>query len=162
MEKGKILGGGGAPGAPPQHPPLLHIFASINSKPSLVQIMQWFVASSAPTHCQNQSWLFINWTHGNKFQWNLNLNFIIFIQQNAFENAGRKMATICLGRNALMNAAPNICWVIWFMWLPSWHNNGCQCFTNVYHPGFAAVVLEQSPILYDCPNGSEATLKNMG
>ena len=29
--------------------------------------------------------LIINWTPGNKFQWSLNQNFIIFIQENAFE-----------------------------------------------------------------------------
>ena len=27
-----------------------------------------------------------NWTPGNKFQWNLNRNPVIFIQENAFEN----------------------------------------------------------------------------
>ena len=29
---------------------------------------------------------YITWTNGNKFQWNLNQNFIISIQENAFEN----------------------------------------------------------------------------
>ena len=33
-----------------------------------------------------QSWNIVNWTLGNKLQWNLNLNSNIFIQENAFEN----------------------------------------------------------------------------
>ena len=37
-------------------------------------------------HYLNQCWFIVNWTHGNKFQWNLNLNFIIFIRGDAFEN----------------------------------------------------------------------------
>ena len=48
--------------------------------PSLVQ------AYSAPSHYLNQCWIIVNWTPGNKFQWNLNRNYIIFIQENAFEN----------------------------------------------------------------------------
>ena len=40
-----------------------------------------------PSHYLNQCWLIVNWTLGNKFQWNLKLNSIIFIQENAFENA---------------------------------------------------------------------------
>ena len=34
----------------------------------------------------NQCWVIDNWTPGNIFQWNLNLNSIIFIQENAIEN----------------------------------------------------------------------------
>ena len=44
----------------------------------------------APCHYLNQCWLIVNWTPGNKFQWNLNLNSLIFIQENAFE------ITVCL------------------------------------------------------------------
>ena len=33
----------------------------------------------------NQCYLIVNWTPGNKFQWNFNRNSIIFIQENAFE-----------------------------------------------------------------------------
>ena len=45
----------------------------------------WRVACSAPSHYLNQCWHIVNWTHWNKFQWNLNHNSIIFIQENAFE-----------------------------------------------------------------------------
>ena len=42
----------------------------------------------------NQCWLIVNRTPGNKFQWNLNRNSTIFIQENSFEkvvcqNGGR-------------------------------------------------------------------------
>ena len=47
---------------------------------------QWLVACSAPSHYLNQFWLIVNWIPGNKFQLNLYRNFIIFIQENAFEN----------------------------------------------------------------------------
>ena len=36
----------------------------------------------------------VNWTPGNKFQWNLNRNLCIFIQENAFENIVCKIAAI--------------------------------------------------------------------
>ena len=49
-------------------------------------LRQWLVAYSAPSHCLNQCWPIVNWTPGNKFQWNLNWNSVIFIQENAFEN----------------------------------------------------------------------------
>ena len=49
-------------------------------------LSQWLVAYSAPSHCLNQCWPIVNWTPGNKFQWNLNRNSVIFIQENAFEN----------------------------------------------------------------------------
>ena len=38
----------------------------------------------------------MNWTLGNKLQWNLNRNSCIFIQENAFENVVWKMAAIDL------------------------------------------------------------------
>ena len=38
--------------------------------------------------------MIVNWTIGNKFQWNLNQNSNIFIQENAFENVTWKMAAI--------------------------------------------------------------------
>ena len=45
-------------------------------------------------HNLNQCWNIVNWTLGNKFQWNLNKNSNIFIQENAFENVVWKMAAI--------------------------------------------------------------------
>ena len=54
------------------------------------------------TKCSN----IVNWTLGNKFQWNLNRNSSIFIQQNGFENVVWKMAAICLGLNVLILGVP--------------------------------------------------------
>ena len=47
----------------------------------------------APSHYLNQCWNIVNWTLGNKLQWNLNRNLNIFIEENAFENVW-KMAAI--------------------------------------------------------------------
>ena len=47
---------------------------------------QWIGACSAPSHCLNKCWNIVNWTRGNKLQWNLNRNLNIFIQESAFEN----------------------------------------------------------------------------
>ena len=47
----------------------------------------WLVPCSAPCNNLNQCWLIVNWTPGNKFQWNSNLNSDIFIHENAFEIA---------------------------------------------------------------------------
>ena len=50
----------------------------------------------------NQWWLFVNWTLVNKFQWNLNQNTTIFIQENKFENAIYKMVAISLDLSVLV------------------------------------------------------------
>ena len=42
----------------------------------------------------NQCWNIVNWIIKNKFQWILNLNLYIFIQENAFKNVICKMAAI--------------------------------------------------------------------
>ena len=46
------------------------------------------------SHYLNQCWNIVNWTIGNKLQWNFNRNENIFIQENAFENIVWKMAAI--------------------------------------------------------------------
>ena len=43
---------------------------------------------------KQQYWNIVNWTLGNKLQWNLNRDLYIFIQENAFENVVRKLAAI--------------------------------------------------------------------
>ena len=45
----------------------------------------WLVALPAPSHYLNQCWDIVNWTLGNKLQWNLNRNLNIFIEENTFE-----------------------------------------------------------------------------
>ena len=59
---------------------------------ALVQIMACDL--SAPSHYLNQFWNIVNWTLGNKFQWNFRQNTPISIQENAFENVVWKMASI--------------------------------------------------------------------
>ena len=48
----------------------------------------------APSHNLFQCWNILNWTLGNKLQWNFNHKFYIFIQENAFEKSIWKMAAI--------------------------------------------------------------------
>ena len=52
------------------------------------------VAWPVPSHYLNQCWNTVNWTLGNKQQWNLHQNSYLFIQENAFENVVWKMAAI--------------------------------------------------------------------
>ena len=51
-------------------------------------------------------WNIVIWTRGKKFQWNLNRNFYIFIQENAFENVVWKMATILSRPQCVKNKIP--------------------------------------------------------
>ena len=44
--------------------------------------------------CVNQWCNIVNWSLGNKLQWNLDGNLYIFIQENAFENVVWKMSAI--------------------------------------------------------------------
>ena len=55
---------------------------------------QWLVTYSAPSHCLNQCWVIIIWTHMNKVQWNFHQNIKLFIHENAFESIVCKMAAI--------------------------------------------------------------------
>ena len=50
-------------------------------------------------HYLNQCWYSVNWSLGDKLQWNLNRNFCIFIQENAFECSSGKWRPSCLGLN---------------------------------------------------------------
>ena len=47
-----------------------------------------------PSHYLNQCWNIINWTLGNKLQWNFNRNSYIFIHENALKIVVWKKATI--------------------------------------------------------------------
>ena len=77
-----------------------HIYALLN-RSSLLQ-----VAWSAPSHYPNQCWLIVNWTPESIFQWNLDWNSIIFIQENAFENISCKMAAILSRPECVNTLAP--------------------------------------------------------
>ena len=87
------------------------------------------MAWSAPSHYLNQRWNNVNWTLGNKLQWNLNRNLTIFIQENAFENVVWKMVAI-LSRpqcvNCLVEARPS--WPVAIM------TNTLYCFIDQRPP----------------------------
>ena len=46
----------------------------------------WILAWSTPSHHLNQYLYIVYLTHGIKFQWNLNVNWNLFIPENTFEN----------------------------------------------------------------------------
>ena len=54
----------------------------------------WLVTWPAPSHYLNQWWNIVDWTLGNKLQWNLNQNLHIFIQESACENVVWEMSSI--------------------------------------------------------------------
>ena len=57
-----------------------------------------------PSHHLNQWWNIVNWIPGDQFQWNLNQNLYIFIQENASANVVWKWRPFCVGLNVLMCA----------------------------------------------------------
>ena len=63
---------------------------------------QWLVAWTAPTHYLNQCWNIVNWTLGNKLQWNSNRNSNIFIKKMHLKMSSGKSRPFCLGLNVLM------------------------------------------------------------
>ena len=56
--------------------------------------IKWLVTYSAPSHYLNQCWVIVNWTLGNKLQWNFNQNAQLFIHENASENIVCERAAI--------------------------------------------------------------------
>ena len=76
--------------------PLLDTFIALSNlthwgRVTHICVSNWFIIGSdnglsrgpvwlAPSHCLNQCWIIVNWTPGNKLQWNFNLNiFVNFI-----------------------------------------------------------------------------------
>ena len=70
----------------------------------------WLVAWTAPSHYLNQCWNIINWTLGNKLQWNFNQNSYIFIHENALKTVVWKKAAI-LSRPQCVKSR-----FMWFQW----------------------------------------------
>ena len=72
-----------------------HVTHICVSKLSHHWFKQWLVAWPVRSHDLNQCWIIVDWTVGNKRQWNLNQNSSICIQENAFKNVvWKKMAAI--------------------------------------------------------------------
>ena len=72
---------------------------------SLCALEQDLHAWTAPSHYLNQRWNIVNWTLGNKLQWNFNRNSNIFIEENTFENVVCEMASL-LSRPQCVNVEP--------------------------------------------------------
>ena len=52
------------------------------------------MAGQVTSHYLNQCWIIVDWAIGNIFQWKLNQNTTIFIEENQFENVAWKMSAI--------------------------------------------------------------------
>ena len=54
-----------------------------------------------PSHFLNQHWNIVNWTLGNKLQWNFNHNSYIFFQEMHLKMSSGKWQPFCLDLNVL-------------------------------------------------------------
>ena len=55
------------------------------------------------SHFPNQCWRIVNWTPGNKLQWNFSQNSYIFIQENALQNVTCEMAVVLSPHQCVFN-----------------------------------------------------------
>ena len=69
----------------------------------------------------NKWWNIVIWTLGKKFQWNLNRNLYIFIQENAFENVVWKLAVILSRPQCVKSYQLFPC-----CWPPLWRSSLCS------------------------------------
>ena len=94
-------------------------------------------AWSAPSHYLKQWWDILNWTIRDKFQWKLNQNSYIFIQENAFDNISSAKWRPFLWVNLLWPSDAkwrHTPWpaLVWEMSLTSYHwNNWCLAIGEV-------------------------------
>ena len=82
----------------------------------MIGLDNWLVTWLAPSHYLNQCWIVVNWTLRNKFQWNLNQNSNIFIQENVFEMSSAKRRPFCLGLNVFIKGAYSSSWQAEYFW----------------------------------------------
>ena len=80
-----------------------------------------------PSNYLNQWWNIVNWTLGNKLQWNFNRNSNIFIHENAFENVVCEMGSICLGFNVLTSPI-RLSNDQWQIFLAGWMEHDSFCY----------------------------------
>ena len=84
--------------------------------------------ANVSSHYLNQCWNILNWSFGNKLQWNLNQNLHIFIQENLFENVIWEMTAI-LSWPQWVNSQSyclSVCWLFFFF--------GTYCHTLMMKP----------------------------
>ena len=65
-----------------------------------------------PSHYLNQCRHIVNWTHGNKFQWNMSQNTSILTQENQCENVVCDMAAILFWPQCVKQFHSANCWGI--------------------------------------------------
>ena len=75
----------------------------------------WLVACSAPSHYLNQCWFIVDWTPGNKFQWNLHGIISFSFKKMHLKNRLPKMVAI-LSRWRWVN-----------LWIPGWCGTMFYC-----------------------------------
>ena len=104
-----------------------YIHQQTQSPPVQIMVCRLF----APSHYPNQCGYIVNWTNGNKLQWNFNGNLYIFIQENAFETVVCEEAAI-LSRGRWVNY---ITWnyhdVEQILWVLSGHLVKSCCLTDL-------------------------------
>ena len=104
----------------------LTINICVNSSLPSVAYMRQLIGSSnnwpysAPSHYLNQCWWIVNWTLGDKRQWNFNQNTKFFIHENAFENIVCEMVSI-LSRGRWVNGD------LYMIVAADWIDGVCGC-----------------------------------
>ena len=81
---------------PDVHLPMFMCVQETLSEPNFVAlvVLRCLKLLMVSSHYSNQCWHIVNWTLGNKLQWNLNRNLYIFVQENAFEIVVRTFVAI--------------------------------------------------------------------
>ena len=107
----------------------------------------WFVICSVPSHYLNQRWPIVNWTIRNEFQWNLNLNSSIFIQEYAFENVVcQKLRPSCPVGDELNRHRTKIYWSVPYLVILScrkssrWYSK-LDLWKKIHVPGINLVAI---------------------
>ena len=106
----------------------------------------------------NQCWNIVNWTLGNKLQWNRNRNGYIFIQENAFENAVCEMVYI-LFRPQRMNSlylCDSDVSILASSTKKSWHQNTfCMYYSDVIMSAIASQIIDVSIVCSTVCSGAD-------
>ena len=63
-----------------------------------------------PSRYLSKCWYVVNWTIGNKLQWNLNRNAHIFIEENPFEMSSAKSRPFCIGLKCTISMIRHKTW----------------------------------------------------
>ena len=120
---------------------------------------QWLVAWSAPSHYLNQCWNIVNWTLGNKLQWNFNRNSNISFLENALESVVCEIAAILSRSQCVKEASMPLACIIhrnnelFAMWFQL-KNRPRIMHTNSALLSFAVVWYRQVNFVLPCHMGT--------